>query len=588
VATPGNPFFERLLPRLVAIAEAGRLVPFIGSGMSRPVCSDWLGFVQALEREAGTEPPADPGKRPRTPSSDELIRRANAAVRALKGRADGALTQAVRRALIDTAAATRAVPPQAAALARVRWPLVLTTNYDNCYAAGFEDAAHEDPLAIVGRGVEDCQRVLNSLSMAGRPLLWALQGHLTNAPRRLRRTDVSEQLEAQLVVGHEEYRRVTYREPHFRRAFAEVFRQRSLLFLGAGLQENYMQELFGEVLETYGPATRPHYAFVQKGDVDTAFLLARLQIVCVEYPKTHHEVVVGWLNRLAETLRTPQRAPVAWSWGRVGKDPDFELVRGALPDHAAPGECLAVSAGGSGKLYRLSAPIRKVVNSWGVSAKASAVTWKAPFLGRFEGHPVFAVRARDTMGERSLAEIHHASRALFDAVAPTCRHIRLHLLATGGATTARNTDRVLRHPARFSFVQTVRAWGAWRRANPDVPCRLTMHVLRGSVTSDVASGRIDVLELLSCEDMRFFVEVMGTAGEFERRLFLTLPTEPLRVVVDALQLAPMQWEMRVTPPARMTTTAFEPLRPDLLGKTLEAIGVLPGSTIHLQRVKVLP
>ena len=34
---------------------------------------------------------------------------------------------------------------------------------------------------------------------------------------------------------------------------------------------------------------------------DKVALLARLQIVCVEYPKTHHEVVVGWLNRLCFT-----------------------------------------------------------------------------------------------------------------------------------------------------------------------------------------------------------------------------------------------------------------------------------------------
>ena len=44
-------------------------------------------------------------------------------------------------------------------------------------------------------------------------------------------------------MGHDEYRRVTYRDIHFRRAFAEVFRHRSLLFLGSGIRETYLQEL---------------------------------------------------------------------------------------------------------------------------------------------------------------------------------------------------------------------------------------------------------------------------------------------------------------------------------------------------------
>src|SRR6476469_2488747 len=31
----------------------GRLVPFLGSGMSRPVCRTWLGMIEALEKVAG-------------------------------------------------------------------------------------------------------------------------------------------------------------------------------------------------------------------------------------------------------------------------------------------------------------------------------------------------------------------------------------------------------------------------------------------------------------------------------------------------------------------------------------------------------
>jgi hypothetical protein len=43
------------------------------------------------------------------------------------------------------------------------------------------------------------------------------------------------------------------------------------------------------------------------------------------------------------------------------------------------------------------------------------------------------------------------------------------------------------------------------------------------VYQGIASGRIDVLELLACQDMRFFVEVATDRGELERRLYQRLP-----------------------------------------------------------------
>ena len=48
--------FETVLPRLAATYENGRLVPFIGAGMSRPTCTDWPGLVAKLESEAGIAP----------------------------------------------------------------------------------------------------------------------------------------------------------------------------------------------------------------------------------------------------------------------------------------------------------------------------------------------------------------------------------------------------------------------------------------------------------------------------------------------------------------------------------------------------
>ena len=346
-----DPPFETILPRLVATYEIGRLVPFIGSGMSRQTCTDWATFIRQLEDAGGcAEAAAIESDTPR----DVLIRRANKAVRTLKRGEAGAFAKAVRAGLLTAGTDPRVIPPQTRSLARLSWPLVLTTNYDNCYAAAFHDHAEERELIVVGRGAEDCQRVLTSLSTPGRPLLWALQGYLKDVPHSGLLSAVTTNLESQLVVGHEEDRRVTYRDLHFRRAFAEVFRQRSLLFLGAGIQESYLQDLFGEVLEFYGPATRPHYAFIKEGEVDPDFMLARFQIVVVEYPKGEHGKVQHRLDSLAKELSKPSRTPVIWGWGRIEERqnenewtsvPDFEVVRGPLPAKGLEGECLAVSAG---------------------------------------------------------------------------------------------------------------------------------------------------------------------------------------------------------------------------------------------------
>jgi SIR2-like protein len=579
--------FEAILPRLTATYEAGRLVPFLGSGMSMPVCTDWWTFVQRLECASGRE--TEPLKK--SLSREELIRRANNAVRSLKARKQGSFEPAIRQALLSNPAKAD-IPTQTRALAKLWWPLVLSTNYDNCYCTAAREAFPNRQVVVVGRGVEDCQRVLNALSVPGRSLYWALQGYL-DTPHPPTTDESTSSLHQQLVVGHEEYRRVTYRDVHFRRAFAEVFSQRSLFFLGAGIQEPYLQELFGEVLEYYGPSTRPHYAFIRKGEVDPEFMLARFQIIAVEYPRGEHHRVVERLEELAAKTSSPSCAPVSWSWGRIARRaenewfnaPDLEVVRGPLPTMRVEGECLAVSAGGSGSSFFFSDGIQHLINKWGIDADRHPKQ-VSEYLGNYQSEHVFAVRARSRADERSLAHVYNASLDLFKRVAHRYRCIRMQLLATGGTDKQAAVDhwKVRNFPERFSFIQTVRAWGTWRAANPGVDCRLSLHVVLDAVYHDVASGRIDVLELLSCRDLRFFVEVIRDGADLERRLFQVMPDTPLDDIVRQLQLSPAHWTMQVTPPPSLDEPRSDTLCK--LGKqTLQSLGVVPGSTIHFRRIK---
>jgi hypothetical protein len=585
-------FEQTILPRLLATYEAGRLVPFIGSGMSAGVCTDWSNFVRRLELAAhGTQ-----AMRQDEETREALIRRANNAVRILRAREPGTFERELAAALIAAPEEQPAVPPQTTALARLWWPLVLSTNYDNCYATAFQTRFPDAQLAIVGRTSEDCQRVLNCLSVPGRPLLWALQGYL-DVPHRGREARPGDpDLRKELVVGHEEYRRVTYRDLHFRRAFAEVFRHRSLLFLGSGIQETYLQELFGEVLEQHGPTTRPHYAILPEGEVDADFMLARFQIVVVQYAKGAHDQVRLRLDALAKAVGESPRAPVAWSWGRIARRgqhwdsiPDLEIVRGPLPapssSVAAAEECLAVSAGGSGRAFFFSSGIRAAMESWGVPAGAQPKV-VSDHLGLYEEERVYAVRARRPgVDQRSLADIFEAALALFRHAHGRFRCIRMQLLATGGRDKLDVTQakwQVRWFPERFSLVQIVRAWAKWRAENINPDCRLALYVVQEAVYQDVASGRIDMLELLSCQDIRFFVEVATDRGEIERRLFQTLPEKTLGDIVGDLQLSPEHWTFELTPPVSLDDPSVRLLSGNL-DLTLGALGVVPGSTLHIRR-----
>jgi hypothetical protein len=154
-------------------------------------------------------------------------------------------------------------------------------------------------------------------------------------------------LHEQIVIGHEQYRRVTYREIHFRRAFAEVFRQRSLLFLGSGISETYLQDLFGEVIELFEPSTRPHYALLPDGAVDPDFMLSRFQITVTTYTSGQHHQVVEYFENLTHEVERNGDRQTAWSSRPAAslvdsaeRRPGLKIVRASLPP-SPPGPATA-------------------------------------------------------------------------------------------------------------------------------------------------------------------------------------------------------------------------------------------------------
>ena len=580
--------FDKALPRLVGAYESGRLVPFIGSGLSAGACTSWPEMIARLETRAFDER----GRRSngRAKPSD-LIERANGAVRALKTGAPRAFEKAMRYAVV---ARPDTIPKATRALAKVWWPLVLSTNYDNCYIAAFLKRYPNELYGVVGRSAEDCQRVLTSLTNPGRALLWALQGHM-NVPCRVELNGPAAaeraKLEGELVVGHEEYRRVTYRDPGFRRAFAEVFRQRSLFFLGAGIKESYLQELFGEVLEIYGPSSRPHYAIMPRGEVDPDFMLARFQIRVLEFPDGQYGEVERWLGQLVEAVRSRTQRPFAWSYGGVhpakarqwyGAE-SLRIERSFLPAERRSGECMLVTGIAAGNRLRFTPAVARRFKTWGIADARPKK--RSGLLREYVGAGVFAIRSAANAGASGLTHVYDAAGDAFRRIGSRFHTIHMQLVATRAGKAPNEDPAGPGFPARFVLIQTVRAWRDWRVRHPKSRRKLVLHVLADSVTMEIAAGRLDVLELLSCDDVRFSAEIVRDDRTVERRVFELPPrTTRLQAVTRQLDLRPRQWKVEVSPRPSLHR-AFRPeLRVETsLGRSLHELGVVPGSTLHFRR-----
>jgi hypothetical protein len=247
---------------------------------------------------------------------------------------------------------------------------------------------------------------------------------------------------------------------------------------------------------------------------------------------------------------------------------------GGLRPAKSPGKkhCLAVSAGGDN---RFSAEIEKVLSGWGVHAREEQPKTgvSSPQVGKYKGAEDYVV------GASLEQELYSAAFKLFKATGLKYDCIHMPLIAAGS-----EHPNVRLFPARFSLVQMVRAYADWRRRrlNAGATCRLIIYVRDPSVTRELASGRINITELLNCTDIRFWAEIVLDSGEIERRLFQCKQNVPLGDIVKELNLPPHLWTVEVTPPPRLEPTKDLQLTQQR-GTTLQELGVVPGSTLHFRR-----
>src|SRR6185295_9721753 len=146
-----------------SIYQRGRLVPFVGAGMSDPSLPLWDTFLSNLEQDAKAArtahgwPPETDGNGP----PEVRAQRAKTIIRNLRG--EPCFISAVHRALLPDGRRA-AVPKQTMALAELRWPLIVSTNYDDLlYGCLHEKASSGLKPVLMGRAAADCKMVVSSL-----------------------------------------------------------------------------------------------------------------------------------------------------------------------------------------------------------------------------------------------------------------------------------------------------------------------------------------------------------------------------------------------------------------------------------------
>lgn len=575
--------YEEALDQLRAGYNRGLLVPFIGSGLSAPRLPLWSALVKILAEDAGLE---DLQLQER-PTDQQLILASERIV--WNFRTQGRpLAKAIERAFRKPANDADGVPQATLELASIWWPLVLTTNYDTLFHEAFNRRHHrakhdDDAIAPVGRSSADCHTVLASLASPVRPLLWALQGFLGSS---LNGNDLS----AEIVLGYEHYRRASFENPGFRAAFTEVYRNRSLLFAGAGLGEDYFRSLFGESIVRLGINQHTHCALVNAKDLERDapwFMHTRMNIIVLTYEdkpgEPKYSGFAPCLRGIADALNEPPRGAWRYSMRATTAHVSVEIEPTPLPPTVGNGHWVVGSAGrrASGEL-RISGDVPAELRGPDIAIAGH------PQLRHVDQKPVLLAiaRQRDRASNRHHRDLRHVAEvtasALQVAVGKGATTVSFMLLS---ASVSKG-----RWPRVFSLIEMLRGIRRFVNDRPPgstTPIRIVIHDTAAarppdrspnrSVWHAIESRRLDPCELLDCKDLRFYVDIDIDGSAMRTTMYLA-EDKTLQQLAMYFQLKG-PWKAELTPNPAPRRGMWLPS----LDVSLLDAGVVPGATLKFKQ-----
>ena len=284
---------------LIRSVYQGRIVPFVGSGLSLAVKDglfpSWDQLLGRLADKLVEEVQEDSAGIVRLfVKKKQLNKAADEAVESL-GKADF-------RDVMKSIFAIRQPKDIDLSLPSAVWSLgpkiVVTTNYDHVleWAKPSESVKNSEVSNLAD---------LYSKSTTENPFVWHLHGDISDADS--------------LILSPQQYNAL-YRDAKDDKhplaaawlQLRSLFASHPLLFVGFGMQDEYVMDALSTVLDIFGGNLRSSYALLKKGDVRSAELWKKYSITAIEYENYGQPLVnlVADIAAQAKALETNPDSPI--------------------------------------------------------------------------------------------------------------------------------------------------------------------------------------------------------------------------------------------------------------------------------------
>jgi formylglycine-generating enzyme required for sulfatase activity len=297
--TPEDTIPESLVAELVA----GRLVPFVGSGVSRAAYDfpAWDGLLERMAQRLEQEAQPDEANAVRYQLKKKRFLKA--AEEAWQELHPAGFHQVLRDTFDVREPQT---PPLDLALPRALWSLcpsiIVTTNYDRVliWANPAANTILNDQRAELGE--------LYRTATAAAPRVWHLHGHIERA--------------GSLILAPIQYEAFYGNAPQARQDYEAALLQLrslvanySLLFVGFSFSDRHVMDLLDGVLDAFGGNLRPSYALVKVGEQNDQQLWDRYNIRSIAFDDFGPPLV----QRLEQIARAADAARAGTSGGTVSQ-----------------------------------------------------------------------------------------------------------------------------------------------------------------------------------------------------------------------------------------------------------------------------